>query len=97
MTEDLTLRIATEAGDAQVVRVELTNPEGLASAFDMHKATSFDDKDYWEVTISRSAFSGIGVWGYKFIFIDGLTKVEYGDDNARGGEGTTTEDGAAAI
>ncbi|WP_127491889.1 alpha-amylase family glycosyl hydrolase [Paenibacillus glycanilyticus] len=91
--EDVTLRIATEAGDAQVVRVELSNPEGLASAFDMHKATSFDDKDYWEVTIPGSTFKGIGVWGYKFILIDGTAKVEYGDDGSRGGTGTTADEG----
>lgn len=91
--QDVTLRIAAEAGDAQVVRVELSNPEGLASAFDMHKATSFDDKDYWEVTIPGSTFQGIGVWGYKFILIDGTAKVEYGDDGSRGGTGTTADEG----
>ncbi|MBL0385299.1 S-layer homology domain-containing protein [Tumebacillus sp. ITR2] len=92
--EDLTLRIATEAGDAQVVRAELTSATGLASAFDMHKATSFDNTDYWEVTIPKSTFQGIGVWGYKFILIDGPTKVEYGDDTTRGGAGVAADDGA---
>ncbi|RAP73188.1 alpha-amylase [Paenibacillus montanisoli] len=93
-TEAVTLRIATEAGDAQVVRVELSNPQGLASAFDMHKATSFDEKDYWEVTIPASAFQGIGVWGYKFILIDGTAKAEYGDDGSRGGSGASADEGA---
>lgn len=92
--ESVTLRIAAEAGDAQVVRVELSNPQGLASTFDMHKATSFDDKDYWEVTIPASTFAGIGVWGYKFILIDGPAKVEYGDDSSRGGSGAATDEGA---
>ncbi|SFT29360.1 alpha-amylase family glycosyl hydrolase [Paenibacillus sp. BC26] len=92
-SEDVTLRIATEAGDAQVVRVELSNPQGLASAFDMRKATSFDEKDYWEVTIPASAFGGIGVWGYKFILIDGPAKVEYGDDGSRGGSGASADEG----
>ncbi|CAM3183595.1 alpha-amylase family glycosyl hydrolase [Paenibacillus lupini] len=92
-SEDVTLRIATEAGDAQVVRVELSNPEGIASAFDMHKATSFDNQDYWEVTIPGAAFQGIGVWGYKFILIDGTVKVEYGDDGSRGATGTTADEG----
>ncbi|KEO84817.1 S-layer homology domain-containing protein [Tumebacillus flagellatus] len=92
--EDLTLRIATEAGDAQVVRAELTNAQGAASAFDMHKATSFHDTDYWEVTIPKATFQGIGVWGYKFILIDGPTKVEYGDDSTRGGAGVAADDGA---
>ncbi|MCM3630489.1 alpha-amylase family glycosyl hydrolase [Paenibacillus glycanilyticus] len=92
-SEDVTLRIATEAGDAQVVRAELSNPEGIASAFDMHKATSFDNKDYWEVTIPGAAFQGIGVWGYKFILIDGAAKIEYGDDGSRGGTGTTADEG----
>ncbi|MDQ6423632.1 alpha-amylase family glycosyl hydrolase [Paenibacillus sp. LHD-117] len=91
--EDLTLRIETEAGDAQVVRVELSNPQGLASAFDMRKATSFDGKDFWETTIPSTAFQGIGVWGYKFILIDGTAKLEYGDDGSRGGTGTTADDG----
>ncbi|WP_308637938.1 alpha-amylase family glycosyl hydrolase [Paenibacillus silvisoli] len=93
-SEAVTLRIATEAGDAQVVRVELSSPQGLASAFDMHKATSFEEKDYWEVTIPAAAFKGIGVWGYKFILIDGPAKVEYGDDSSRGGSGASAEDGA---
>lgn len=93
-TEDLTLRFSTEAGDAQVARVELTNPQGLASTYDMHKATTFDGKDFWEVTIPKTAFQGIGIWGYKFILIDGPTKVEYGDDSTRGGLGTTADEGA---
>ncbi|REE82689.1 glycosidase [Paenibacillus taihuensis] len=93
-SEDVTLRIAAEAGDAQIVRAELTNPEGLASTFDMHKATSFNDKDYWEVTIPASTFQGIGVWGYKFILIDGPSKVEYGDDSSRGGSGASADEGA---
>ncbi|MFU1797420.1 alpha-amylase family glycosyl hydrolase [Paenibacillus azoreducens] len=91
--EDLTLRIAAEAGDVQAARVELTSPEGMASAYNMHVATSFGGLDYWETTIPKTAFQGIGVWNYKFILIDGLTKVEYGDDNNRGGVGTTADDG----
>ncbi|WP_123039209.1 alpha-amylase family glycosyl hydrolase [Cohnella candidum] len=93
LTEDLTLRLSTEAGDLQLARVELTNAQGLASAFDMRKATSFDGSDYWEVTIPKTVFSGIGVWGYKFILIDGTAKAEYGDDGTRGGTGTTADDG----
>jgi glycosidase/uncharacterized protein YjdB len=93
-SEDLTLRFSTEAGDAQVARVELINPQGLASTHDMHKATSFDGKDFWEVTIPKTAFNAIGVWGYKFLLIDGATKVEYGDDNSRGGAGASAEEGA---
>lgn len=92
-TEDVTLRIAAEAGDVQVARVELTNPEGMSSAYDMHVATSFGGLDYWEATIPKTAFQGIGVWNYKFILVDGMSKVEYGDDNNRGGTGTTADDG----
>ncbi|MCJ8012149.1 alpha-amylase family glycosyl hydrolase [Paenibacillus sp. KQZ6P-2] len=92
-TEDLTLRIAAEAGDVQAARVELTNPGGLSTAYDMHLATSFGGQDYWEITIPKTAFQGIGVWNYKFILIDGMTKVEYGDDATRGGIGTTADDG----
>ncbi|WP_148449257.1 alpha-amylase family glycosyl hydrolase, partial [Paenibacillus tuaregi] len=92
-SEDLTLRIAAAAGDVQLARAELTNPQGVASAYDMHTSTSVGGLDYWEVTIPKSAFKGIGVWNYKFILIDGAAKVEYGDDNARGGTGTTADEG----
>ncbi|MED5020414.1 alpha-amylase family glycosyl hydrolase [Paenibacillus chibensis] len=90
---DLTLRIAAESGDLQAARVELTNPGGLSKAYDMHIATSFGGQDYWEITIPKTAFQGIGIWNYKFILIDGMTKVEYGDDNTRGGTGTTADEG----
>lgn len=91
--EDLTLRIETQAGDVQLARAELTNPQGIATAFDMKKVTTFDDKDYWEIVVPKSTFQGIGIWGYKFILIDGLTKVEYGDDSIRGGQGMIADEG----
>lgn len=93
-SEDLTLRIATAKGDAQVVRVELINGAGVAKSFDMRKATTIGEEDYFEVTIPKTELTGIGIWGYKFILVDGATKVEYGDDGLSGGVGAATDDGA---
>ncbi len=62
--------------------------------YDMKRVTSVDDVDYFETTIPAADFNGIGVWGYKFILIDGLTKVEYGDDSIRGGTGRVVDEGA---
>jgi glycosidase len=92
--QDLTLRIAAEKDDVQIARVELTNGNGIASAFDMMKVTTVGEKDYFEAVIPKTAFKGIGIYGYKFILIDGKTKLEYGDDGARGGKGTVSEEGA---
>lgn len=93
-TEDLTLRISVKHDDVQVARVELTNGEGLATTYPMRKATTVGDQDYYETVIPKSAFDQIGIWGYKFILIDGSEKAEYGDDGNSGGAGTATADGA---
>lgn len=93
-TQDLTLRIAAEADDVQIARAELIDGKGVASAYDMKKVTTVGERDYFEVTIPASAFTGIGIYGYKFILIDGKTKVEYGEDGARGGTGTVFDEGA---
>lgn len=92
--EDVTLRIAAQQGDVQFAKVELTNPDGGSNAFAMHKVTSVNNLDYFEGTIPRTAFTRIGVWGYKFILVDGSTKVEYGDDSSRGGTGAVVGEGA---
>ncbi len=92
--QDLTLRIAAQKDDAQIVRVEMINEEGLAKTYDMKKVTSVEGLDYYEVTIPAIDFDHIGVWGYRFILIDGPTKVEYGDDSVRGGTGRAMEEGA---
>ncbi|CDN43158.1 Amylopullulanase [Paenibacillus sp. P22] len=95
---DLTLRVAAAKDDVQMARVELTNAEGLASTHEMRKVTTVDGKDYWEAIIPKSVFTGIGIWGYKFILIDGSAKLELGDDkngtSSRGGTGMAAEDGA---
>lgn len=92
--QDVTFRIAAAKDDVQLARLELNSGEGMASTFDMRKATALGDKDYFEVTVPKTVFAGIGVWGYKFILIDGGTKVEYGDDTNRGGSGTAVDEGA---
>lgn len=92
--EAVTLRIAALKGDVQLAKVELTNPDSLSKDFTMNRVTSVDGKDYFEVTIPAAQFSKIGVWGYKFILVDGAAKMEYGDDAARGGTGTVSAEGA---
>ncbi|BCG60005.1 hypothetical protein PUR_34300 [Paenibacillus sp. URB8-2] len=92
--EDVTLRIAALQGDVQLAKVELTNPDSLSKDFTMNRVTSVNNKDYFEVTIPGSQFSKIGIWGYKFILVDGAAKVEYGDDTSRGGSGSVSDEGA---
>jgi glycosidase/fibronectin type 3 domain-containing protein len=92
--EDLTLRIAVKHDDVQVARVELTDGEGIASTYPMRKTTTVGDQDYYEAVISKDVFTTIGIWGYKFILIDGSEKMEYGDDGNSGGTGTAVADGA---
>ncbi|WP_246070580.1 alpha-amylase family glycosyl hydrolase [Paenibacillus kobensis] len=92
--QDLTLRIAAEAGDVEMARAELTDGSGLARTYDMAKATTAGGKDYFEAVIPKSELAPYGVWSYKFILIDGSTKVEYGDDGTRGGKGAAAAEGA---
>ena len=92
-SEDLTLRIGVAKDDVQVAKVELIDGNGVAKSYDMRKATTVSETDYYEVIIPKSDFKGIGIWGYKFILVDGKTKVEYGDDGLSGGSGTTAEEG----
>ena len=92
-SEDVTLRIGVEKDDVQVAKVELIDGNGVAKSYDMRKATTVNETDYYEVIISKSDFKGIGIWGYKFILVDGKTKIEYGDDGLSGGTGTTAEEG----
>src|SRR5690606_38254490 len=49
---------------------------------------------YFEAIIPAEDFQGIGIWSYKFILIDGATKVEYGDDGVRGGADRAVDEGA---
>ena len=93
-SEDLTLRIAAEKGDVQIAKLELINGKGVASSYDMRKATTVGDKEYFEVTIPKAKFNELGIWGYKFILIDGSTKVEYGDAGVSGGTGAAVDEGA---
>lgn len=93
-TEDLTLRIGVARDDVQVAKVELIDGSGIAKSYDMRKATTIGDTDYYEVTISKDNFVDIGIWGYKFILVDGKTKIEYGDDSLSGGTGVAVEEGA---
>ncbi len=92
-SEDATFRIAAEQGDVEFARLELTDGQGLSKTYDMYVATVVDGKDYFEVTVDKSEFVGIGIWSYKFILIDGTKKYEYGDDNLSGGTGAVSEDG----
>ena len=93
-SEDLTLRIGVAKDDAQVAKVELIDGNGIAKSYDMRKATTIGETDYYEVIISKVDFDNIGIWGYKFILVDGKTKIEYGDDGLSGGIGTTADEGA---
>ncbi|WP_224753848.1 alpha-amylase family glycosyl hydrolase [Paenibacillus terricola] len=93
-TQDLTLRIAAEAGDVELARVELTDGTGFARTFDMAKTTTTGGKDYFEAVIPKQELAPYGIWGYKFILIDGSTKVEYGDNGVRGGTGAAADEGA---
>ncbi|KAA9007426.1 alpha-amylase [Paenibacillus spiritus] len=95
--EDVTLRVAAKQGDVELAKVELSSPEGISNAYTMHLATSVDGKDYFEATVPKKDFNKIGVWGYKFILLDGTTKVEYGDDSSRGGSGAVSESGALSF
>lgn len=92
-SEDAVFRFAAEAGDAQLVKLELIDYNGISRDFDMAVATVLDGRDYWEVTVPKETFSEIGIWSYKFIIIDGTAKMEYGDDGASGGTGAASEDG----
>ena len=93
-TQDVTLRIAAQKDDVQLARVEVIDPEGIGTTFDMRKVTTVGDQDFFEVTIPKWTFRTIGIWGFKFILIDGQAKVEYGDDGLRGGKGIAQDDGA---
>lgn len=92
-SEDVTFRIAAQAGDAQLVKLELIDYNGISRDFNMSVATVLNGKDYWEVTVPKETFHEIGIWSYKFIVIDGSTKYEYGDDGSSGGTGAVSEDG----
>lgn len=92
--QDVTFRIAAAKDDVQLARLELTGGDGKTSTFDMRKATVIGEKDYFEVSVPKAAFTEIGIWGYKFLLIDGGTKLEYGDDSVRGGSGSAVEEGA---
>ena len=92
-SEDVTLRIAVAKDDVQYAKVELTDGNGVAKSYEMRKATTISDLDYYEVIIPKEDFKGIGIWGYKFILIDGKTKVEYGDDGLSGGTGVAVDEG----
>lgn len=92
--QDVTLRLAAAKDDLVLARAELINPEGLATAYDMRKVTSVGDQDYFEAVVPKEALDKIGIWGYKFIAVDGSTKMEYGDDATRGGAGAPAADGA---
>ncbi len=92
-SEDVTFRFATEAGDAQLVKLELADGNDIAKTYPMNIATVLDGKDYWEVTVPAKDFDSIGIWTYKFIVVDGLTKLEYGDDGVSGGTGAFLEEG----
>ncbi|MFC4778147.1 alpha-amylase family glycosyl hydrolase [Paenibacillus sp. GCM10023252] len=94
LAQDLTLRIAAGKNDVQLAKVELTSGDGLSKTYNMIKATTIGELDYYETTIPKSVFDTIGIWGYKFILIDGGTKVEYGDDGVRGGTGAAAAEGA---
>ncbi|MDB1962649.1 Ig-like domain-containing protein [Clostridium tertium] len=93
-SEDLTLRIGVAKDDVQVAKVELIDGNGVAKSYDMRKATTINETDYYEVIVPKTDFKGIGIWGYKFILVDGKAKLEYGDDGLSGGNGTTAEEGA---
>ncbi|WP_411168221.1 Ig-like domain-containing protein [Clostridium sp. MB05] len=93
-SEDLTLRIGVAKDDVQVAKIELIDGSGVAKSYDMRKATTIGETDYYEAIISKTEFNGIGVWGYKFILVDGKTKLEYGDDSLSGGQGAVVEEGA---
>ncbi|WP_310604446.1 alpha-amylase family glycosyl hydrolase [Anaerosporobacter sp.] len=92
-SQDVTFRFAAEAGDAQLVKLELADGNDVAKTYVMNIATVLDGKDYWEVTVPKKDFDSIGIWSYKFIVIDGSAKVEYGDDGVSGGTGAFSEEG----
>ncbi|WP_409193896.1 early set domain-containing protein, partial [Clostridium perfringens] len=85
-SEDLTLRIGVAKDDVQVAKIELIDGSGVAKSYDMRKATTIGETDYYEAIISKTEFNGIGIWGYKFILVDGKTKLEYGYDSLSGGQ-----------
>lgn len=91
--EDVTFRLGAKAKDAQYVKLELIDNNGISRAYNMSVATVVNGKDYWEVIVPKTEFKEIGIWGYKFIIIDGLAKAEYGDDGASGGTGAVSEEG----
>ncbi|WP_322545685.1 pullulanase X25 domain-containing protein, partial [Clostridium perfringens] len=64
-SEDLTLRIGVAKDDVQVAKIELIDGSGVAKSYDMRKATTIGETDYYEAIISKTEFNGIGVWGYK--------------------------------
>lgn len=92
-SENVTFRFAAEAGDAQLVKLELADGNDIAKTYAMNIATVLDGKDYWEVTVPAKDFDSIGIWSYKFIVVDGSMKVEYGDDGVSGGTGAFSEEG----
>lgn len=92
-SEDVTFRIAAEAGDAQLIKLELIDYNGVSRDFNMSVATVLNGRDYWEVTVPKETFNEIGIWSYKFIVIDGSAKYEYGDDGLSGSTGAVSEDG----
>ncbi|ANE49099.1 alpha-amylase [Paenibacillus swuensis] len=93
-TSDVTLRIAAKREDVQIAKVELIDGKGMASTYEMKKAATVGEQDYFEVIIPKTVFQGIGIWGYKFILVDGASKLEYGDDGLSGGTGVASEEGA---
>lgn len=94
LSQDVTFRIGTAKDDVQMAKLDVTNKDGLTSSFPMKKVTTVGESDYYEATVPKNVFKGIGVFGYKFILIDGAAKVEYGDDGTRGGTGAAADEGA---
>ncbi len=91
--EDVTFRFATKSQDVQSVKLELIDYNGISATYDMMVSNVVEGKDYWEVTVAKDEFRAIGIWGYKFIIIDGSTKLEYGDDGSSGGTGAFSASG----
>ncbi len=88
--KEVKLRFEAEKGDLTGANLLLKNQtSGNSNLIKMEKIGWTDiegkgEREYWEATFTPEEK---GVYGYKFIAIDGKTSKEYGEDTAQGNTG----------
>lgn len=89
---EVTLRLAAKKGDVTKANVYVKNTTtGTAKLYEMSKVGVIGDDEYWEATFTPEEK---GLYGYKFIAMDGAAKAEYGEDTQEGQWGRAVDKNA---